>query len=582
MASCKIKSELKSHTLDTSANIVADQSCTPPAPKRRCKITVIDSSIKETASLKGKGTRASVPAIPYVSSQSKDKTKFKANSKSAWRVLLDSGSDGDILFDHPSDPKDIVKRGRRKAQTYRTSTGTFECQEVGDINLTFPEYSTSKYHSVRPDVYSLKTKDRKPDYDLILGTETLKKLGVVLDFNQEIVTIDKQDLPMRPHLNFSMKRINKTFKNEMERDPPVAAAERKRAERILDAKYEKADLERTVKENCAHLSIEEQSKLLRLLRKHEHLFDGTLGDWDTTPVHFELKEGAKPYHGRAYSVPHVHLATLKKEVERLVKLGVLAWQPSSEWASPTFIIPKKNGTVWFLSNFRKVNQRIVRKPHPIPKLSTTLQEMEGFSFATALDLNMGYYTIRLDPDTQKICTIILPWGKYSYLRLPMGISGSADIFQEKMSDLMASLEYVKAYIDDLLSITKGSFDDHLDKLDAVLYRLDKAGLRINIAKSSFAQTEIEYLGYVLTREGIKPQPEKIRAILALLPPKNVKQVRSFLGMVQFYRDMWEKRSEILAPLTDLVSKCGYTKATKKNGEKDLFTGIRFTKMPLTV
>ena len=107
---------------------------------------------------------------------------------------------------------------------------------------------------------------------------------------------------------------------------------------------------------------------------------------------------------------------------------------------------------------------------------------------------------------------------------------------------MASLEYVKAYIDDLLSITKGSFDDHLDKLDAVLYCLDKAGLRINIAKSSFAQTEIEYLGYVLTREGIKPQPEKIRAILALLPPKNVKQVRSFLGMVQFYRDMWEKRS----------------------------------------
>ena len=287
-APCKIKSELKSPILDTSTSTVADQSCTPPAPKRRCKITVIDSSIKETAWLRGKGTRASVPAIPYVSSQSKEGRKPKASSKSAWRVLLDSGSDGDILFDHPSSPKDIIKKGRRKAQTYRTSTGTFACQEVGEINLTFPEYSTSKYHSLRPDVYTLSNEDRKPDYDLILGTETLKKLGVVLDFNQETVTIDKQNLPMRPQLNFSIKRINKTFKNEMERDPPVAAAERKRAERILDAKYEKADLERTVKENCAHLSIEEQSELLRLLRKHEHLFDGTLGDWDTEPVHFEL------------------------------------------------------------------------------------------------------------------------------------------------------------------------------------------------------------------------------------------------------------------------------------------------------
>ena len=92
-----------------------------------------------------------------------------------------------------------------------------------------------------------------------------------------------------------------------------------------------------------------------------------------------------------------------------------------------------------------------------------MKEIEGFTFATALDLNMGYYTIRLDPDASKICTIIFSWDKYSYLRLPMGIAGSPDILQAKMMDLMQSLEYVRAYIDDLLSITRGSFVDRLNK-----------------------------------------------------------------------------------------------------------------------
>jgi hypothetical protein len=107
--------------------------------------------------------------------------------------------------------------------------------------------------------------------------------------------------------------------------------------------------------------------------------------------------------------------------------------------------------VRFLSDFGEVNKSLIRTPIPIPKISTVLQEIEGFSFATALDLNMGYYTIRLDPDASNICTIIFPWRKYSYNRLPMGIAGSPDISQGKMSKLMESLEYVRAYLDDLLS-----------------------------------------------------------------------------------------------------------------------------------
>jgi hypothetical protein len=117
-------------------------------------------------------------------------------------------------------------------------------------------------------------------------------------------------------------------------------------------------------------------------------------------------------------------------------------------------------------------------------------------------------------------------------------------------------------MDNLLIITRGVLDEHVQKMDTVLTRLHGTGLKVNAAKSLFCTHEIEYLGYILTREGIKPQPKKVQAILTLNPPTNVKELRHFLGMVQYYRDMWARRSEMLAPLTDLVGECGETKFTK--------------------
>jgi hypothetical protein len=241
---------------------------------------------------------------------------------------------------------------------------------------------------------------------------------------------------------------------------------------------------------------------------YKSLFDGTLGDWNRPPVSVEMKEGAKPYHGRPYPIPQIHKATLMKEINRLEGIGVLKRRSSSQWASPTFIIPKKDITVRTITDYRELNNQIVRRPYPIPKISTTLQELEGFTYAMALDLNMGYYTIRLDPRVVEMFTIIFPWGKYSYLRLPMGFAGSADIFRAEMRDLIEALEYVRAYIDNLLVIIRGTLEDHLDKLREVLRRLHEAGLKVKAVKSHFCTHEIEYLGYILTREGIKPQPKK--------------------------------------------------------------------------
>ncbi len=193
----------------------------------------------------------------------------------------------------------------------------------------------------------------------------------------------------------------------------------------------------------------------------------------------------KPYHGRAYPILQIHKVVLMNEINRLCSIGVLKWQPSSRWASLTFIIPQKDGTFHTISDFWELNKCIILKPYPIPKISTTLQELEGFTYAMALDLNMGYYTIRLDATASEMCTIIFPWGKYSYNRLPMGFGRSEDIFHAQMMDLMASLDYVRAYIDDLLIITRGTLEDHISKIETVLTQLCDARLKVNVATLFF-------------------------------------------------------------------------------------------------
>ena len=135
-----------------------------------------------------------------------------------------------------------------------------------------------------------------------------------------------------------------------------------------------------------------------------------------------------------------------------------------------------------------------------------------------------------------------------------GYKKKPDIFQAVMQDLFGDLDFVRVYLDDILITSTGDFEDHMDKLSIVLKRLTEAGFRCNVNKCKFAQTELEYLGYWLTRDGIQPQPKKVEAILRLQAPKNKRQLRHFLGMVNYYRDVWRQRSHILAPLSALTSK----------------------------
>ncbi len=220
------------------------------------------------------------------------------------------------------------------SQLWGTSNGTFLTDKVGDIEISFVEYSASKKVCLQPDIVKYSPGKQAPMYDLIIGKQTMHDLGVKLDFQEKTITIDEILLPMRNIVHLQLKpRITKAL-----RENTWFAQEPMRVVEILDAKYEKADLPAIIRENRSHPTADDREKLLSLLLKFESHFDGTLGDWKLLPVSFELKEGMQPYHGRPYSIPHKHKAVLMKEIKQLCDNGVLEWQPSSRWASPAFII----------------------------------------------------------------------------------------------------------------------------------------------------------------------------------------------------------------------------------------------------
>jgi hypothetical protein len=200
-----------------------------------------------------------------------------------------------------------------------------------------------------------------------------------------------------------------------------------------------------------------------MLLCYEDSFDGALGTWNGPPAALKLKKDAMPYFARPFSAPHLHERTLKIEIDRTVKLGVLKWTKANEWAVPTFMTPKKDGRVHFISDFCKLNEWLRRAPYPIPKTQDPLHKLEGFMHATSSDLNMGCYHVKLNPDAQECCTIVTQRGCLSCLRVPMGVSSSADIIQEQLTELMQGLDFVCCYIDDVLMVSKNSFLDHLFK-----------------------------------------------------------------------------------------------------------------------
>ena len=162
-----------------------------------------------------------------------------------------------------------------------------------------------------------------------------------------------------------------------------------------------------------------------------------------------------------------------------------------------------------------------------------MQYPEGFQYSKSLDINVGCYNIRISPASQYMTKIITEFGKFRYNRLPMGMCASWNIFQAKVDELHVDIMGVKTYIDGALVFSKYSFENHIDQRRIIFVRLRAAGLKFNSPKCSFGLKEIPYLGYVITREGIKPDPIKVQGIMNIGWPYTTTEVWAIIVMVQY-------------------------------------------------
>ena len=184
------------------------------------------------------------------------------------------------------------------------------------------------------------------------------------------------------------------------------------------------------------------------------MFDGTIGDWNTDPVNLELKPDSKLFNFKYYPLLRINKKTFFKEIKRLVKIGVLTLVQKSQYGTPVFIIPKKQGTVMFITNYCMLKHNFVRKPYPLARIGDNIQHLEVSQYTTALEINMGYYNIRISPASQDMKTIVTKFGMFRYNRLPVGICASGNIFQSKVDEILSDIEVVKTYINDILVLSK--------------------------------------------------------------------------------------------------------------------------------
>jgi hypothetical protein len=495
---------------------------------------------------KTKEEKSSLQPTPVTLVNIRGGKKGRTTVLNGLRVLLDSGSSHSVATTQCA--KENKHKWKPQEREFTTAGGVMSTEYESKIRFNLSEFSESKIIEWN---FSLVNKSEDIGYDMIIGRDLMKELGLIIDFSKMAVVWEGISIPMRDY--HKLGKLNKMELNAViqRSHEPIATQEAtERMVKILDSNYKKADLAKVVA-GTTHLDKGQREKLYRLLKEYEDLFDGSLGTWQTAPVDFELKEDAEPHSQRHYPVPHLYKQTFKKELDRLVELGVLEPVQESEWGSPTFIVPKKDMKIRFVSDFRRLNAKLKRKPYPLPRIGDTLQNLEGFQYATSLDMNMGYYHIVLSEKSADMCTIVTEFGKFRYKRLPMGVSCSPDIFQAKIYELLGDIEGVKAYIDDILVIKRGTFDEHLEQLEEIFRRSQRAGIKMNAEKCRFGLNEIDYLGYIVTPEGVKPNPKKIEAIQKMERPRTTTEVRRLIGMVQYYRDLWPRRSHLLQPFTDV-------------------------------
>ena len=260
-----------------------------------------------------------------------------------------------------------------------------------------------------------------------------------------------------------------------------------------------------------------------------------------------------PVKQRPYHTPLTKIKIVDNAIDDMLETGVI--RPSmSPWASPIVVVDKKNGSKSFCVDFRALNKRTTLSSWPLAVIDDLLALLGKVKYFTCLNLKSGYWQVAVDDKDKEKTAFTSQRGLYEYNVMPFGLANAPGIFQQLMSTVLRDMSHFSlAYLDDVI-IFSPTLEEHQKHISQIFECLREHKLKMKISKCKFVQSETQYLGFIVDGNGIKPDPEKVKVIRAMLPPENVKGVHSFLGMISYYHHFIPKFSEIAIPLIKLTKK----------------------------
>ena len=303
------------------------------------------------------------------------------------------------------------------------------------------------------------------------------------------------------------------------------------------------------------LTSEQTDNLQMVINKIKPKFEQAKGRTSILKHKIKLKPNTEPIKQRYYPVSPIVQQQINKYVDTMLEDGIIS-PSSSPWSSPIFLIPKKDKTYRFVYDARKVNSVSEKDSYPTPYVKDILSKLAGCKYFSRLDLLAAYFQIELDEQSRPITAFCIPnKGLFEFNVMPFGLHAASATFQRLIDKVLNPVlqNNVFVYQDDIIIATP-TFEKHLEILEQVANLLVEAGLKVNMEKSTFLQTELCYLGYIVRDGGIEVDKEKVSCILEYPQPKDVKQMRRFLGLTGWFSHFIQNYSKIIEPLTSLLRK----------------------------
>ena len=299
-----------------------------------------------------------------------------------------------------------------------------------------------------------------------------------------------------------------------------------------------------------------KEKLLSLLRNYSDVFSkDELDLGDANLVQHTIDTGQnRPIKQQLRRQPMHLLDKIDEQVQQMLTAGVVE-PTSSPWASNVVVVKKKDGTLRFCIDYRRLNDITRKDVYPLPRIDACLDAMAGAQYFSTFDLRSGYHQVRMHEADADKTSFVTRQGAFRFRRLPFGLCNAGSTFQRLMDIVMkeANFEICLVYLDDIIVYSEEA-DEHLRRLEIVFSRLRKARLKLKPSKCKILQKHVTFLGHVVSNEGLSTDPEKIAAVVEWPRPTNQTEIRSFLGLCSYYRRFVKDFASIASPLHALTGK----------------------------